>query len=139
MFRRVFGGLCSALRVCQQSLVCPAAPHPWDSWDSLATPQGQQDHSHHPKLCCLYERPLQPLLQPLVQLDCTGEKIWFSNPSCELVWVCARMKQSGGITWMIIIWHGYIGKALGGRWVLDRIPAKTSPLDFHGADDPRER
>lgn len=54
-------------------------------------------------------------------------------------WVCPRMKQSGGITWMIITWHGYIGKALGGRWVLDSVPAKTSPLDFHGADDPQRK
>lgn len=49
------------------------------------------------------------------------------------------MKQSGVIPWMIFIWHGYTGKALGGRWVLGRVPAKTSPLDFHGADDPQKK
>lgn len=111
------GGLCSALGV------CPAAPQPWDSWDSLATPQGQQDHSHHQRLCCLVALGMPSAVTAsasgLAGLPCrkglapkSQRRVW--RPG----WVCPRMNQSGGITRVIIIWHGHTAEALlvGGSW-----------------------
>lgn len=53
--------------------------------------------------------------------------------------MCPRMKQAGAVTRVTIIWHGHTGKAPAGRWVLRSVPAKTSPLDIHGADDPQKK